>query len=333
MWIYTVRKNHRFQIDSKDRTGVSTGSQRYLLTPEKLQKLQELDFVWDVQEYKWNQRLEELRAFVNKHNHARVPAAYPGSLGIWVRNQRRALSRLQQGEPSTLTEKRLQALKELQFEGFTSREDSWKRHYEDLLAFYNEHGHANVPEDYHKNFQLGQFVMNQRIAYRKYADGERTALNEERIEQLERVGFSWKYRQDKWNEMKDRLVAYYEANGHLRFTDDDKPNRDLRLWLNLQRYQYKRRRSGRASSLTEERVEALESEIPNFPWKGRGGSSPSKEDWSRLFAAMRDKGITPELKPKSHWFEGMNPFANQVKNTWTEDELLALWNSEDEDDP
>ena len=53
--------------------------------------------------------------------------------------------------------------------------------------------------------------------------------------------------------------------------------------------------------------------------------------------AMREKGISPKAKVKTHWFDGVNPFAQEVKTVWTEEDLMALWNEgveegEDDDD-
>ena len=47
---------------------------------------------------------------------------------------------------------------------------------------------------------------------------------------------------------------------------------------------------------------------------------------------MRDKGFQPGMRPKQHWFEGTNPFSMHVKSTYTEQDLLELWNQDADDD-
>ena len=37
-------------------------------------------------------------------------------------------------------------------------------------------------------------------------------------------------------------------------------------------------------------------------------------------------------RQKEHWFEGINPFTIEVKDKWTEQDLLELWNQPDGED-
>ena len=310
-----------------------TNQNRPRLAADKLQQLQELEFPWDLQKTKWDQRYRDLQAFQKRVGHCRVPANFVGGLGIWVRNQRREYQRLQRGEPSTLYPERLQALQALGFEWYKSREEMWDKRYQELVVFLKEHGHSNVPEDYADNVSLGQWCMNQRTAYRRYCLDQPTAMNQERAEKLEALGFVWKYRQQQWNDMRERLKQYYDENGHVNIATTDHENNDLRVWLIFQRFHYNRRRAGFKTPLTKQRIKALEEDIPNFSWRGReGNSGPKTEDWAKLFEAMRDRGIAPGARPKQHWFEGINPFTIQVKDTYTEEDLLELWNQQDDDD-
>ena len=92
--------------------------------------------------------------------------------------------------------------------------------------------------------------------------------------------------------------------------------------------------------MTFARIRELETSIPNFSWQVRGlKSGPSTEDWAKLFDAMRAKGLKPGMRPKSHWFEGAHPFRLSgsaalaaTKDVWTEQDLLALWNQESEEE-
>jgi hypothetical protein len=47
---------------------------------------------------------------------------------------------------------------------------------------------------------------------------------------------------------------------------------------------------------------------------------------------MREKGISPGMRPKQHWFEGLNRFQDEIKETWTEEDLLELWNQGQDDE-
>ena len=127
--------------------------------------------------------------------------------------------------------------------------------------------------------------------------------------------------------MLDRLREFEEKHGHVDISTTDTNNQDLRQWVHEQRHYYK---TGNRSRMSEERIGLLES-ISSFEWRRSRGTGPSKDDWSSLFVAMRERGITPDAKVKQHWFDGMNPFEEEVKTEWTEQEILALWNEENDE--
>jgi hypothetical protein len=84
--------------------------------------------------------------------------------------------------------------------------------------------------------------------------------------------------------------------------------------------------------MTERRQAALES-IPHLEWKNTTKSNgPKLEDWDELFAGIREKGIVPGMRPKQHWFEGDNRFKEEVKDIYTDEDLLDLWNQEDDEE-
>jgi hypothetical protein len=368
------RNNDDDADDDANSESSSTNSHqkpcRGCLPRHKLQQLLDLEFCWDVQSATWDLRLAQLRQFQAVNKHCRVPnnsLAYPG-LGVWVRNQRRehrksllgwtnssSSSSPQQhaSRSSTLTPERLEALEELNFEWYKSHAVAWQNSYEQLRAFYEQYGHSNIPQPQHGRSSppiattengtpglpvtLGHWCMNQRTEYKKLGQGVPTALTADRIKLLEQLNFQWNVKEDRWQCMLDRLKDYHRLQGHVHIAVADTANKDLRLWLIWQRYEYHRRHSKKGSRsfslLTAKRVAAVEAAIPGFCWKARNGSGPSSEDWAKLFDAMRDKGLAPGVRPKQHWFEGTNPFSVQIKDTWTEQDLLELWNQEtDEED-
>ena len=339
-WTLSVRRNYRHQalgycrkqsvqelvvMGEDDKKVIQ---KRQVLSKDKLLMLQELDFPWDVQAILWKRRYEQLLEYKQEHGHSHVPAncrEYPG-LGVWVRNQRREHRKLLDEEPSTLSQERLDALESLGFKWYTPHARAWEARFQELVAFKKQHGHAHVPEVYHDNPPLGQWCMNQRTNYKLYCSGEPTGMTAERIEKLQEIGFAFSLRETRWLSMKDRLKAYYDQHGHIKIAVSDAENNDLRIWLRVQRYLYNQ------EQLADHRIEALEKIMPDFSWKARGGSGPKAEDWAKLFDAMREKGITPYARQKEHWFEGVNPFTIEVKDKWTEQDLLELWNQQDDED-
>ena len=59
-------------------------------------------------------------------------------------------------------------------------------------------------------------------------------------------------------------------------------------------------------------------------------NGPSVDDWTKLFEGIRKKGITPDMPPDlPPWLKQME---ESDKDVWTEEDLLDLWNQEDDDD-
>ena len=62
------------------------------LSPERIKRLDEIGFVWDMLKQKWEEGFAALRQFKEREGHCRVPRAHKEGdykLGTWVRVQRR----------------------------------------------------------------------------------------------------------------------------------------------------------------------------------------------------------------------------------------------------
>ena len=103
-----------------------------------------------------------------------------------------------------------------------AQEDRWNANIEALSLFKEQHGHVNVPQRPTKlvpnvDHQLGTFCRNLRSQY-KYLQNEDTKhlsfLTEERIEQLESMGFVWDTRKDLWFTRYDELCDFARDTGH-----------------------------------------------------------------------------------------------------------------------
>jgi len=131
----------------------------------------------------WNQRFDELCRYSTKHGHCLVPIKcdeYPG-LGVWVRNQRThyrnvllssSSSESNSGRGPYLQPERIQALQSLGFTFHTmQRESLWKKRFDELLQFRKVYGHCLVPEKYHDDPTLGNWVAHQRRMYKNFFSG------------------------------------------------------------------------------------------------------------------------------------------------------------------
>jgi hypothetical protein len=310
-WVVLVRNNYR------QGEGLSEG---------QLQQLEQVEFCWNAHEATWKMRYEQLCEFQNQHGHSRVT---DGKLAVWVRNQQREYRYYCEGKKTTLSPERLEALQAINFlKDLPTYEKVWQLRFEELKDFHDKNNHSNVPEDYTANYSLGQWVMNQRTQYKRFLAGLSTSLTPTRIASLETLDFRWNVHTYHWFGMLELLRKHETQNDHL---ENLEPN--LHIWLVKQRHLYQRKLQGRSSPLTEKRIQALE-QVPGFSWSGRSAAyrGPSTNDWAKLFEGMREKGISPGMRPKQHWFEGVNRFQDEIKETWTEEDLLELWNQDDEEE-
>jgi hypothetical protein len=67
----------------------------------------------------------------------------------------------------------------------TYLEDLWERSYQEVHAYKTHFGHCDIPITYVANPSLGAWAFSQRMAYK------RNKLSEDRVEKLNKLGFSF----------------------------------------------------------------------------------------------------------------------------------------------
>lgn len=128
-----------------------------------------------------------------------------------------------------------------------------------LLSFVEEHGHAFVPQKYHRDgdsLRLGSWVSNRRNDYRL---GRLTAGQAERLEAV--PGWSWEPQDEAFAEGIAHLRAFVSERGHTRVPAGYRSPDGYKLgpWV------VSKRGDRRASKLSEERVRDLEA-LPGWSW-------------------------------------------------------------------
>jgi hypothetical protein len=108
-------KRQRYQYKLKQAGQHST------MTDERESALEQLGFVWSSHSAFWEERLNELRAFREKHGHCNVPTKYPENpqLAVWAKCQRRQiklyLTQAANGKGSHMTLERIAKLIDARF--------------------------------------------------------------------------------------------------------------------------------------------------------------------------------------------------------------------------
>lgn len=106
---WTKRQRYQYKLKMEGK--------RSTITEERVQTLEEVEFVWDSHKAVWEERLEELKQFQEEFKHCNVPSRYKRNhqLAIWVKRQRRQQKSKICGLPNCMTDEREEALDKIGF--------------------------------------------------------------------------------------------------------------------------------------------------------------------------------------------------------------------------
>ncbi len=155
------------------------GKLNNIITSDRIKKLNDLGFVWNILEHQWNQAYEHLKQYVKDNGNAFVLQKHNTDngfrLGLWVSNQR--------GDKK-ITSDRIKKLDELDFIWNTD-EYRWNRGFEHLKEYIKSDGTAVVGKTYKSDdgFNLGLWAITQRTNKTK------GTLSPERVQKLNDLGF------------------------------------------------------------------------------------------------------------------------------------------------
>lgn len=162
------------------------------LSQDRVDRLNDLGFVWDVHQYQWNQTYHDLLAYRNEHGDCNVPMSF-GGLGLWVFNQRAHYNSYRRGQSSHMTESRLQMLESI---GFTfdlgqqissAADERWHSRLSELKEYLDEWGTLNVKQS--RNPSLYNWCQRQKACCRDKLEGKKSPLTGEREDALRSIGF------------------------------------------------------------------------------------------------------------------------------------------------
>ncbi len=242
------------------------------LNEKQIELLDKIGMIWQINitrsnndelSYKWKRNYELAKAYYEQYGDLFMPVRYISildgeviKLGYWIDTQRQAYKN------NRLSEKKISLLNnigmiwsfKLEKDGIKENyiTDSWKKNYELVKQYYEEHGNSLIPQKYtlvinNCKINIGFWLMNQRIAYRN------NKLNEKQIELLNKIDMVWqinvlKSNDDelsyKWKKNYELAKKYYEECGNLLIPKKyelDINGDVVRLgnWINTQRKLYK----------------------------------------------------------------------------------------------
>lgn len=114
---WVKRQRYQYKLMMQKEGGDTSSSGCSAMTPERVQALKEIGFVWDSQGAAWGERLSELNDFCRKFSHCNVPSNFAENpqLATWVKCQRRQYKVYKEGKASNMTSQRVGELESLGF--------------------------------------------------------------------------------------------------------------------------------------------------------------------------------------------------------------------------
>ncbi len=190
---------------SRTKLGSWCGSQRQdfkkgKLNQQKINLLNEIQFVWDPTAAQWRNAYEKLKAYYIKEGHSSPTMKENKFLSSWCITQRKLFKK------KNLSQQKIDLLNEIQFE-WDPLQDLWFQRYKELKDFYLKEGHSSPFKSTHK-------ILN---AWSKAQRGnnKKGNLSSERKMLLDDIKFVWDITLLEWENTLYLLKEYKSKNGNL----------------------------------------------------------------------------------------------------------------------
>jgi hypothetical protein len=149
------------------------------LAPERLARLDALEFVWNVLEDNWDEMFNLLTEYKEHHDDCNVPGTHENQkFSRWITTQRKAK------KTGQIRDDRIAHLDAIGF-AWIPFDERWESSFRILEEYKNKYGNCDVPQKWKENPSLGKWVSDQR---KKWRD---KTLATERVKRLEQIGIIW----------------------------------------------------------------------------------------------------------------------------------------------
>lgn len=217
-----------------------------IITEDKLEKLNFINFVWDITENKWNEMFEQLQLHYQLHGHHVVLEKENQKLNFWIFKQRKEFKK------NKLTDEKIKKLSKIKFKFiYNHKEEVWEKNYNDCLRYVEENSNTKSPI---KNNSLELWYEKQMKNKDILEEDKINKLNTLDFKSFEETNKYKKSKEEKWNENFLMLIEFKVKYGHCRVPINFKmDNFNLGSWVAGERTNYK------YNGLSEERIKKLES--------------------------------------------------------------------------
>jgi len=252
------------------------------LTDDRIASLDALGFDWTHVNHRmtFEERIEQLRAYKEKHGHLSVTRNEDKGLYHFSVNIRQARKN------AGITDDRIASLDALGFDWILKKGNQmpFERRIEQLKAYKEKHGHLNVTQNEDK--KLAAFCHHIRFS-RRNPEKRGTKLTDDRIASLDALGFDWK----TFEERIEQLRVHKEKHGQLNVTRNE--DKSLAQFCSIIRRE--RKNAGRNSFLkmTNGRVASLNA--LGFDWSLKESDKTPFEDRIDQLKAYKEKHGHPNV--------------------------------------
>ena len=261
-----VRGQVNIEKDDVDQFGNPIGKWQYLqrcnrkhLMPYKKEKLEAINFIWNLREYKWQMNFNKYKEYSIKvggcENVTNTAVDEDGfKVGFWQSNQRM--------RKHTLSKEKINELDSI---GFIWKAETTDEKWDRDLEIYKRYaqsvgGCENVTAVSYDEFNnpVGKWQTWQRY------NNNINNLSEYRKNRLDEIGFKWKIKDEEWMDSYEKYKEFANTVGGCEFVKNNDVDVDVEgncvgKWQSYQRYNKK--------NMSDVRIELLDT--IGFVWAAK----------------------------------------------------------------
>ena len=251
--LFRNKNNREPVVNSKDNLELYlanwAGSQRTnrkngKLSPEKLNKLNSIGFIWHIIENKWEQSFNDYKKFKQDHDCEPVFKTAKGlerDLSVWAGDQR------ERYKANKISKDRIDKLNSIGF-SWDRKSDQWNNEFNKYKLFKEKNNRepSNSSKDKTEK-SIGTWAVGQRVC-------GRNNLIQYRIDKLKSIGFSWSIKEDRWGHSFNEYKSFKEKNNREPSNKaKNKEESEIGKWITRQKIIYNKK------NLPQDRIDKLNS--------------------------------------------------------------------------
>lgn len=244
---------------------VNLRQQRKILSKDRISILNEMGFVWNEIDEKWNDFITALTSFHEREGHLNVKTNHVEN-GYRL-GERVIKYRVEIEKNNDFYKDRIEQLQKMGFI-WDSNVYNWNQHFEALKSFKSREGHITVPRALRENdLLLGKWIQRQRSNYDNLTDEQKVKLSE--------LGFVQDPFDSSWNESLALLDSYIRKH-----ENSDVSQRHLEEGFKLGVWCHNQRKQFSEQKLTAEKIQKLNDR--GFNW------NPVASKWDQWVGLLKE---------------------------------------------